>query len=85
MAAELTEPQFRVLRFLLQHDEERKAMPTHRELSARFHWASSAAAKCHLLALEKKGYIKRVPQRHRAIELTALAREHYSVPLGEVA
>ena len=35
---------------------EKLLPPTHREIAAWFGWSSNAAAKCHLLALEKKGF-----------------------------
>lgn len=43
--------------------------PTHREISTRFKWSSNAAAKCHILALEKKLFIHTEARISRAINL----------------
>lgn len=45
--------------------------PTHREIASHFKWTSNAAAKCHLLALEKKGFIKCFLRISRGIKMTA--------------
>ncbi len=49
--------------------------PTHRDIARCFGWTSNAAAKCHLLALEKKGFIKTERKISRGVYLTDAGRE----------
>jgi len=65
----LTPIQCKVLEFIINRVEQRHLPPTHREISADFKWSSNAAAKCHLLALEKKGFIRTMPKLSRGIEI----------------
>lgn len=71
----LTEVQCRVLEFIFRQVEERHLPPTHREIAAHFKWRSNAAAKCHLLALEKKGFIRTAARLSRGIEIKPNAKE----------
>jgi repressor LexA len=73
---ELTPIQCKVLDFIVHEVREHSLPPTHREISKAFAWSSNAAAKCHLLALEKKGFIRTRLRISRGIELkpAALAR-----------
>lgn len=65
----LTPIQVSVLLFV-QAETKRQLPPTHREISLHFKWSFNAAANCHLLALEKKGFIKTLPRISRGIILT---------------
>ena len=65
----LTPIQCKVLEFIIRQVEEKRLPPTHRDIAAHFKWTSNAAAKCHLLALEKKGFIHIVPLISRGIEI----------------
>jgi len=65
----LTPIQCKVLDFIIQEVRQHSLPPTHREISAAFAWRSNAAAKCHLLALEKKGFIRTRTRISRGIEL----------------
>lgn len=69
----LTAIQADVLEFIMKCIHE-KYPPTHREIVTHFKWNSSAAAKCHILALEKKGFIKTNTNVSRGIETTLKSR-----------
>lgn len=62
----LTPIQARVLRFI-RSCINRGMPPTREEIANEFHWSSINAAVCHLVALERKGYIRIEPGRARAI------------------
>ena len=70
---QLTPIQCQVLDFIIREVTARALPPTHREISKAFAWRSNAAAKCHLLALEKKGFIKTRIRISRGIELKPAA------------
>jgi repressor LexA len=63
--------------------------PTVREIGTEFQISSPNGVMCHLKALEKKGLIKRSPNKSRAIELSrgmAESNDEPGLPLaGEVA
>jgi repressor LexA len=61
--------------------------PTVREIAESFGIRSPNGVMCHLRALERKGLIKRSPNKSRAIELTqAMDRLQHSLPMaGRVA
>jgi repressor LexA len=71
----LTPIQCKVLEFIIQEVRQHALPPTHREISAAFSWTSNAAAKCHLLALEKKGFIRTRIRISRGIEVKPAAWE----------
>jgi repressor LexA len=71
----LTPIQCKVLDFIIQEVREHSLPPTHREISAAFAWRSNAAAKCHLLALEKKGFIRTRTRISRGIEIKPTAHD----------
>ena len=54
----LTKQQRKVLDFVKQDTKKNGMPPTRREISTSFGWASVNAAHQHLMALERKGYIK---------------------------
>ncbi len=67
----LTRAQQRVLEFLRQFLREKGYPPTVREVARAFGFRSPMAAKAHLDALQRKGYIKRTSGLARGIELTS--------------
>lgn len=67
--AKLTDRQREVLGFVRAHVAEHNYPPTTRELCAHFGFASTNAASDHLRALERKGYLYRVPGEPRALRL----------------
>jgi len=68
---ELTTKQQHILDFLIEHTKTHGYPPTVREIGNhfRFLWA---AARAHLKALEKKGFIKLTPVKSRGIEILGL-------------
>lgn len=84
---QLTERQRTVYEFIRDKIVNRGYGPTVREIGEQFGISSPNGVMCHLKALEKKGLIKRSPNKSRAIELTRVAaREPAGLPLvGVVA
>jgi len=78
----LTEKQKNILKFLKEYAQKRGYPPTVREIGERFGilWA---AARMHLKAIERKGFIKINPARSRGIEIQGLRQmEGIMVPLA---
>jgi DNA-binding MarR family transcriptional regulator len=69
----LTRQQARVLEFIGEHLSHVGRPPTLREIAGAFMMASTNGPKCHLRALERKGYIERSARAARGIRLKALA------------
>jgi len=69
MSKGLTSRQKAILNFIREHIKDRSAPPTIREIGQRFDISSTNGVRCHLTALENKGYIKRSVYRSRGIEL----------------
>ena len=65
----LTSIQRYLLEIIQQHSEEGRPAPTYRELCQQFGWTSTATARDHLKALEKKGYIHLSGGRARSLEV----------------
>ena len=81
----LTERQRNVYEFIRDKIVNRGYGPTVREIGEEFGISSPNGVMCHLKALEKKGLIKRSPNKSRAIELTRTAsREPLGLPLAGV-
>ena len=68
MRKKLTERQQKVLDLIINHVREAGYPPTVREIAKALD-ISSKGAYDHLIAVEKKGYIRRDPAKPRAIEL----------------
>lgn len=88
MSQKLTARQQELLDFLHQSHRETGVMPSTREIQAHFGFASQTAAMSHLRALERKGVIKRLPGKARAVVFPEdLAREEIlDIPVyGEIA
>jgi repressor LexA len=84
---QLTDRQKEVYEFIREKIQNRGYGPTVREIGEDFGISSPNGVMCHLRALEKKGLIKRSPNKSRAIELTREAiDEARGLPLcGSVA
>ncbi len=84
---QLTDRQKAVYEFIREKIQNRGYGPTVREIGEDFGISSPNGVMCHLRALEKKGLIKRSPNKSRAIELTREAiDEARGLPLcGTVA
>jgi repressor LexA len=84
----LTKRQQELLDFLRKYHTETGLMPSTREIQHHFGFASQTAAVSHLKALEKKGVIKKLPGKARALVFPEeLEREEIvDVPVyGEIA
>jgi repressor LexA len=68
---ELTTKQQHILDFLIEHTKNHGYPPTFREIGNHFSFLW-AAARAHLKALEKKGFIKLNPAKSRGIEISGL-------------
>jgi repressor LexA len=68
--SDLTPRQGSFLEFLRRYIRDRGYPPTIREIRDAFQLRSNRGVIDHLRALERKGYIKRVPGSSRAIEIT---------------
>ena len=80
---QLTERQRLVYDFIRDKIINRGYGPTVREIGECFSISSPNGVMCHLKALEKKGLIRRSPNKSRAIELTQ-RREASGMPLAGV-
>jgi repressor LexA len=69
MKAELTEKQHNFLSFLTKYIQEKGYPPTIREIVHHFKLASTNSVKKCLDILDRKGYIRRIPNSPRAIEV----------------
>ncbi len=67
---QLTPRQQQVYEFIYDKIVHRGYGPTVREIGEHFQISSPNGVMCHLKALEKKGLIRRSPNKSRAIELT---------------
>jgi repressor LexA len=82
---QLTDRQRLVYVFIRDKIMNRGYGPTVREIGEHFQISSPNGVMCHLKALEKKGLIRRIPNKSRAIELTRAAkREPTGLPLAGV-
>jgi len=77
----LTPRQAEVWTFLQSYIAEHGFSPTYREISAHFDLSSANAAVCHILAMEKKGWLKRTAKTSRSFVLLKLA-DRKLVPHG---
>ena len=81
----LTSRQKAVYEFVSDKIINRGYGPTVREIAEKFGISSPNDVMCHLRALEKKGLIRRSPNKSRAIELSREAvRESKGIPLAGV-
>ncbi|MFM1558911.1 MAG: transcriptional repressor LexA [Roseibacillus sp.] len=88
MGQKLTDRQQELLEFLHQSHHEMGIMPSTREIQAHFGFASQTAAMSHLRALERKGAIKRLAGKARAVVFpeTLDREEILDIPIyGDIA
>jgi repressor LexA len=64
--ASLTELQADVLRFIREYTAEHGYPPSMRDIKDRFGWSGPNAVNNHIVALEKKGYLRRTPRTARS-------------------
>lgn len=67
MQIKLTERQAEIMDYLRKAQRETGIMPSTREIQRYFGFASQTAAMSHLRCLEKKGIIRRLPGKARAV------------------
>jgi repressor LexA len=83
MSEALTERQQKVYDMIRSLILERGYGPTVREIGEEFGIRSPNGVMCHLRALERKGLIRRSPNKSRAIELTeAIDRSTHALPMA---
>lgn len=70
----LTPRQHDIMLLILLYFSEKGCAPTVREIASFFGIASPNGVTCHLLALERKGCIRRQPYLSRGIELAGMFR-----------
>ncbi len=80
---QLTDRQRRVYELIRELIINRGYGPTVREIGEAFGIKSPNGVMCHLRALERKGLIRRSPNKSRAIELTESAQSrNHSLPMA---
>lgn len=79
----LTERQHRVLDFIAQYAKDHGFPPTYQELRLHMGYSSLNAVSEVLRALERKGYIRRLPGRSRSIILTNTPNQESTLTLSQ--
>lgn len=75
-----------ILDYIIQEIDRKGYPPTVREIGAQMGLTSPASVHAHLLALEKKGYIRRDSSKQRALEVLVPKEDApSSLPLQEMA
>jgi repressor LexA len=82
MAKGLTKRQEEILDFIVGGVRDEGFPPTLKEIAGRFGLASPNAARDHVLALERKGFLKRTGDKSRALSLSPALRATASAPRG---
>ncbi|RJQ54722.1 MAG: repressor LexA [Nitrospiraceae bacterium] len=77
-----TARQLSVFEFIKKHIIKKGVPPTVREVAAHFGFASPLSAQLHINALVKKGLLKKLPFKQRALEISGLRpAEDTTLPL----
>jgi len=82
MAKGLTKRQEEILDFIVGGVRDEGFPPTLKEIAERFGLASANAARDHVLALERKGFLKRTGVKSRALSLAPSLRAVAAAPRG---
>ncbi len=83
MAKGLTRRQEEILDFVVSRVRDEGFPPTLKEIAERFGLASANAARDHVLALERKGFLKRTGEKSRALSLDpSLRAAPAAIPRG---
>jgi repressor LexA len=82
MAKGLTKRQEEILDFIVGRVRDEGFPPTLKEMAERFGLASPNAARDHVLALERKGFLKRTGDKSRALSLSPSLRAAAAAPRG---
>jgi repressor LexA len=82
----LTDKQAAVLRYLTEQICSKRRPPSVREIAARFRFSSPTAARDHIAALQRKGYVQANAGQKRGLGLTREYEETLGLPVvGSVA
>ena len=79
----LTEKQFNILKFILLWNSEKGFPPSLNEISENFSLASTNAVRCHLSAIQKKGYIRINHGKARGIQIIRVPETMKSCITGD--
>ena len=82
MAKGLTKRQEEILDFIVGRVRDEGFPPTLKEIAECFGLASPNAARDHVLALERKGFLKRTGDKSRALSLSPALRATAAAPRG---
>ena len=74
MAKGLTRRQEEILDFIVGRVRDEGFPPTLKEIAERFGLSSASAARDHVLALERKGFLRRTGEKSRALSLDPALR-----------
>ena len=86
MLEPLTDKQAAILGFITDEMASKRRPPSVREIGDRFRLSSPSTVRDHLVALERKGYVERLPGEKRGLALTREYEATLGLPLiGEVA
>jgi repressor LexA len=86
MRGVLTARQRHILKFILEQIDSRGFPPTIREIGVQFGISSPNGVRDHLVALQRKGYLKRTPEKSRSLEVAEDLRRDRGKPiLGNIA
>lgn len=86
MSKEITKIQKSILEYISDEKSRKGILPSLSDIASHFGYRNRSTVREHLLALEKKGYIKRSPKLSRSIELLLEKQLFVQRPvLGEVA
>jgi repressor LexA len=86
MRRTLTARQRQILDFILEQIDRRGFPPTIREIGDQFGISSPNGVRDHLIALQRKGYLKRTPEKSRSLEVAEQLRRDRGRPiLGRIA
>ncbi len=83
MRKKLTTKQQKILDFIVKYIKEIGYPPTVRDIASEYKMSSKGAYD-HMLAIEKKGYIKRDPTKPRAIEIMDFIHRDPSDPVVSI-
>jgi repressor LexA len=82
MATKLTETQEAILAFMVRHQREHSRPPSQREICVEFGYASQTAARNHILALVRKGFVTDTGDgRSWAAKMKETQEHLFSVPV----
>src|SRR5215469_184101 len=68
---DLTERQRQILNFIQEKQDAERLTPTLREIAKHFRFSSPNAALCHVQAILAKGFLKNLPGRARALQVSS--------------